>query len=71
MTHIYAASGIYNVTLTVADMTSGESATATLNNAFKANPGLKETPLTSEQHLELNIGLTAQIDAIMNFNSKK
>ncbi len=42
-----------------------------LNNAFKANPGLKEAPLTSEQHLELNIGLTAQIDAIMNFNSKK
>lgn len=42
-----------------------------LNYAFKANPGLKEAPLTSEQHLELNIGLTAQIDAIMNFNSKK
>ena len=38
VTHIYAASGIYNVTLTVADMTSGESATATLNNAFKADP---------------------------------
>lgn len=42
-----------------------------LNYAFKANPSLKEAPLTSEQHLELNIGLTAQIDAIMNFNSKK
>ena len=42
-----------------------------LNYAFKANPGLPEAPLNSEQHLELNIGLTAQIDAVLNFNSKK
>ena len=38
VTHVYGASGIYSVSLTVADMTSGESATATLNNVFKADP---------------------------------
>ena len=42
-----------------------------LNYAFKANPGLPEAPLTNEQHLELNFGLTAQIDAVLNLNNIK
>lgn len=41
-----------------------------LNYAFKANPGLPEVQLKADQHVELNLGLTAQIDAILNFNSK-
>ena len=42
-----------------------------LNYAFKANPGLPEVQLKADQHVELNLGLTAQIDAILNFNSKQ
>ena len=42
-----------------------------LNYAFDANPGLPEAPLTNEQHLEVNFGITAQIDAVLNFNSMK
>ena len=41
-----------------------------LNYAFKANPALPEVPITADQTVEINIGLTAQIDAILNFNSK-
>lgn len=39
---------------------------ASLAEAYK--DGLNEIPLTEKQRLELNIGLTAKIDAIMNFN---
>lgn len=39
---------------------------ASLNEAYKQ--GLHEVPLTAEQRLELKIGLTAKVDAVMNFN---
>ena len=39
---------------------------ASLEEAYQQ--GLHEVPLTAEQRLELNIGLTAKIDAVMNFN---
>ena len=42
-----------------------------LNYAFDANPGLPEAPLTSDQTVQLTIGLTAQIDAVLNFNRNK
>lgn len=42
-----------------------------LNYAFKANPGMPEAPLNAKQTLEMNIGLTAEIDAFMNFNTSK
>ena len=38
VTHTYTAGGFYDVTLTVADTTSDESASATMLNIFKANP---------------------------------
>ena len=37
-----------------------------LNYAFKQ--GLNEVPLTEQQRLELSIGITAHVDAIMNLN---
>ncbi len=37
VTHTYVRAGIYSVTLTVADATSGISAATTLDNVFKAN----------------------------------
>lgn len=40
-----------------------------LTEAFKK--GLNEVALTEQQRLELNIGLTAHLDAIMNFNKDK
>ena len=39
---------------------------ASLAEAYK--DGLSEIPLTDKQRLELNIGLTAKIDAVMKFN---
>lgn len=44
---------------------------AALNYAFDANPGLPEAPVTADQTIELNIGLTAQIDAVFNLGNKK
>ena len=42
-----------------------------LHEAFIATPGLQEIRLTPDQTLEFQIGLTAQIDAVLNFNRKK
>ena len=39
-----------------------------LNYAFKATPSLQEIRLTKDQTLEFQIGLTAQIDAVLNFS---
>lgn len=39
---------------------------ASLNEAYQQ--GLHEVPLHAEQRLELKIGLTAKVDAVMNFN---
>ncbi len=41
-----------------------------LNYAFDANPGLDEIKLSPDQSMKLTIGLTAQIDAVLNFNKK-
>ncbi len=38
ITHVYTAGGVYSVTLTVADITSGNSTSITMPNVFKANP---------------------------------
>ena len=38
VTHVYTFGGVYSVSLTVADTTTDETATTTMNNVFKANP---------------------------------
>ena len=38
ITHVYTSGGVYSVSLTVADTTTDQTATTTMNNVFKANP---------------------------------
>jgi len=40
-----------------------------LNEAFKK--GLYDVAITTEQHLSIGVGLTAHVDAILNFNNKE
>ena len=42
-----------------------------LHNAFQASPGLQEIRLTPDQTLEFQIGLTAQIDAVLKLSRKQ